>query len=32
MILVFTIVDRYIEVWARKTYGPYAEPVKEASP
>jgi tetrahydromethanopterin S-methyltransferase subunit E len=31
MILVFTIIDRYIEVWARKTYGPYAEPVKEAS-
>jgi tetrahydromethanopterin S-methyltransferase subunit E len=31
MILVFTIIDRYIEVWARKTYGPYPAPVKEAS-
>jgi tetrahydromethanopterin S-methyltransferase subunit E len=31
MILVFTIIDRYIEVWARKTYGPYAVPTKEAS-
>jgi tetrahydromethanopterin S-methyltransferase subunit E len=28
IILVFTIMDRYIEVWARKTYGPY---VKEAT-
>ena len=25
MILIFTVVDRYIEVWARKTYGPYTE-------
>jgi tetrahydromethanopterin S-methyltransferase subunit E len=31
MILVFTIIDRYIEVWARKTYGPYTVPTKEAS-
>src|SRR5512137_1928908 len=23
MILIFTVVDRYIEVWARKNYGPY---------
>lgn len=23
LILVFTVVDRYIEVWARKNYGPY---------
>ena len=30
MILVFTVVDRYIEVWARKNYGPYSE-AKEAS-
>ena len=28
IVLVFTIMDRYIEVWARRTYGPY---VKEAS-
>lgn len=26
LILVFTIIDRYIEVWARKTYGPYPKP------
>ena len=25
LILIFMIVDRYIEVWARKTYGPYTE-------
>ncbi len=30
MILIFTVIDRYIEVWARKNYGPYTEP-KEAS-
>jgi tetrahydromethanopterin S-methyltransferase subunit E len=30
MILVFTVVDLYIEGWARKNYGPYTE-VKEAS-
>ncbi len=29
MILIFTVVDRYIEVWARKNYGPYTAP-KEA--
>ena len=26
MILVFTVIDRYIELWARKTYGPYIKP------
>jgi len=31
LILVFTIVDRYIEVWARKNYGPYTKPTEEAS-
>ena len=31
IILIFTIIDRDIEVWARKTYGPYPAPVKEAS-
>ena len=30
LILIFTVVDRYIEVWARKNYGPYSE-IKEAS-
>lgn len=30
VILIFTIIDRYIEVWARKNYGPYSES-KEAS-
>ena len=30
IILIFTVVDRYIEVWARKNYGPYSE-AKEAS-
>ncbi|NMB78568.1 MAG: tetrahydromethanopterin S-methyltransferase subunit E [Methanomicrobiales archaeon] len=30
MILIFTVVDRYIEVWARKNYGPYTAP-KEAN-
>ena len=30
IILIFTVVDRYIEVWARKNYGPYSE-IKEAS-
>jgi tetrahydromethanopterin S-methyltransferase subunit E len=29
MILIFTVVDRYIEVWARKNYGPYSA-IKEA--
>jgi tetrahydromethanopterin S-methyltransferase subunit E len=28
IVLVFTIMDRYIELWARRTYGPY---VKEVS-
>jgi tetrahydromethanopterin S-methyltransferase subunit E len=31
LILVFTIVDRHIEVWARKNYGPYTKPAEEAS-
>jgi len=31
IILVFTVVDRFIEVWARKNYGPYTKPVEEAS-
>jgi tetrahydromethanopterin S-methyltransferase subunit E len=31
IILVFTVIDRYIEVWARKNYGPYSKPVEEAS-
>ncbi len=26
IILVFMVVDRFIEVWARKTYGPYTKP------
>jgi tetrahydromethanopterin S-methyltransferase subunit E len=30
MILIFTVIDRYIEVWARKNYGPYTE-AKEVS-
>jgi tetrahydromethanopterin S-methyltransferase subunit E len=30
VILIFTVIDRYIEVWARKNYGPYSE-IKEAS-
>src|SRR5512137_1911430 len=30
IILIFTVIDRYIEVWARKNYGPYTE-AKEAS-
>ena len=30
IILIFTVVDRYIEVWARRNYGPYTE-AKEAS-
>jgi tetrahydromethanopterin S-methyltransferase subunit E len=30
LILIFAVIDRYIEVWARKTYGPYAKP-EEAS-
>jgi tetrahydromethanopterin S-methyltransferase subunit E len=30
LILIFAVIDRYIEVWARKTYGPYTKP-EEAS-
>ncbi|NLA99691.1 MAG: tetrahydromethanopterin S-methyltransferase subunit E, partial [Methanomicrobiales archaeon] len=26
VILVFAIIDRYIEVWARKNFGPYTAP------
>lgn len=26
LILVFAVIDRYVEVWARKTYGPYTKP------
>jgi tetrahydromethanopterin S-methyltransferase subunit E len=25
LILIFTVIDRYIEIWARKTYGPYVK-------
>jgi tetrahydromethanopterin S-methyltransferase subunit E len=31
IILVFTVIDRYIEVWARKNYGPYTKPTEETS-
>jgi tetrahydromethanopterin S-methyltransferase subunit E len=31
LILIFTIIDRYIELWARKNYGPYTKPTEEAS-
>lgn len=31
LILVFTFIDRWVEVWGRKNYGPYTEPEKEAS-
>jgi len=31
LILIFTVMDRYIEVWARKNYGPYTKPAEEAS-
>ncbi|MCX6693491.1 MAG: tetrahydromethanopterin S-methyltransferase subunit E [Methanomicrobiales archaeon] len=31
MIIIFAAIDRYIEVWARKNYGPYTAPVAEAS-
>ena len=31
IILVFMVIDRYIEVWARKNYGPYGKPAEEAS-
>ena len=26
LILIFTFIDRYAEVWARETFGPYAKP------
>jgi tetrahydromethanopterin S-methyltransferase subunit E len=29
LILVFTFIDRWVEVWGRKTYGPYT--TEEAS-
>jgi tetrahydromethanopterin S-methyltransferase subunit E len=29
IILIFAVVDRYVEVWARKTYGPYTAPKPE---
>jgi len=31
VILVFAIIDRYIEVWARKTFGPYVAPEEASS-
>ena len=31
VILIFAIIDRYIEVWARKTFGPYAAPEEASS-
>jgi hypothetical protein len=31
MILAFTVINLWIEGWARKTYGPYTKPVEEAS-
>lgn len=31
MILVFMVIDRYIEVWARKNYGPYTKPEEASS-
>lgn len=31
LILVFTVIDRYIEVWARKTYGPFVKPEEAKS-
>lgn len=31
IIIVFTVIDWYIEVWARKNYGPYTKPSEEAS-
>jgi tetrahydromethanopterin S-methyltransferase subunit E len=30
LILIFMALDRWIEVWARKTYGPYTKPEEEA--
>jgi len=31
IILIFAVIDRYIEVWARKNYGPYGKPAEEGS-
>jgi len=31
VILVFAIIDRYIEVWARKNFGPYTAPEEASS-
>ncbi len=31
IILIFTVMDRFIEVWARKNYGPYTKPTEETS-
>lgn len=31
IILVFTVIDRYIEVWARKNFGPYPKPEEASS-
>ncbi|HPD50904.1 MAG TPA: tetrahydromethanopterin S-methyltransferase subunit E [Methanoculleus sp.] len=31
VILIFAIIDRYIEVWARKTFGPYVAPEEASS-
>jgi len=31
LILIFAVIDRYIEVWARKTYGPYTKPEEASS-
>ncbi|MDI6718086.1 MAG: tetrahydromethanopterin S-methyltransferase subunit E [Methanomicrobiales archaeon] len=30
VILIFAVIDRYIEIWARKTYGPYGKPEEAA--
>lgn len=31
LILIFMIIDRYIEVWARKNFGPYTKPEEASS-
>jgi tetrahydromethanopterin S-methyltransferase subunit E len=31
VILIFAIIDRYIEVWARKAFGPYTAPEEASS-
>ena len=31
IILIFTVIDRFIEVWARKNYGPYTKPEETSS-